>query len=352
MGSKAPRPGIQDDKAENRLKDMDDEGVDAHFLIPTSWLSFVGVDDTSIEVAMIRAFHRHMADFCGSHPDRLTGPIVASTRRVDEAVQRNSSLGQSQMGGGRHAVARRGDCRRITRGLEPIWREAQEHDLPIANHSFHLDPAVLYPGYRDMYDNIFLGRLAAHPWGAMRFAASFIGGVVVRAVTRACAWACWNAVSAGCRSGLGAWTNRRSTSGGTAPLKMTPSEYMMSGRFFCSIEHHEGEDMWQHVTGMLGDDLLMYASGLSAFRVSVPSTRCRTFSRGRASPRPAAANCCGRMPIRFFPPDVAMVRHPTYAVCFCCSHPRFLGLSMVRAIVSGCFNLNRESPSHTSTLTD
>jgi predicted TIM-barrel fold metal-dependent hydrolase len=35
---------------------------------------------------------------------------------------------------------------------------------------------------------------------------------------------------------------------------------MASGRFFCSIEHHEGEDMFAHVTQFLGDDLLMYAS--------------------------------------------------------------------------------------------
>jgi hypothetical protein len=84
MGSKKPRPGIQDDNSENRIKDMDDEGVDAHFLIPTSWLSLVGVEDASIEIAMTRAFHRHMAEFCGAHPDRLTGPIVASTLRVDD----------------------------------------------------------------------------------------------------------------------------------------------------------------------------------------------------------------------------------------------------------------------------
>ena len=61
--------------------------------------------------------------------------------------------------------------------LEPIWREAEAHDLPIANHSFTWTPPY-YPGYRDLYDNIFLGRLAAHPWGAMRFAAAFIGGGV------------------------------------------------------------------------------------------------------------------------------------------------------------------------------
>jgi predicted TIM-barrel fold metal-dependent hydrolase len=48
--------------------------------------------------------------------------------------------------------------------------------------------------------------------------------------------------------------------GGTAPLKMKPSEYVMSGRFFCSIEHHEGEDMLDYVSRFLGDNVLMYAS--------------------------------------------------------------------------------------------
>ena len=42
---------------------MNDEGVDTHFLIPTSWLSVVGLDDVALEVGMIRAYHRHMADF-------------------------------------------------------------------------------------------------------------------------------------------------------------------------------------------------------------------------------------------------------------------------------------------------
>jgi predicted TIM-barrel fold metal-dependent hydrolase len=45
--------------------------------------------------------------------------------------------------------------------LDPIWREAQEYDLPIANHRLTWTPPY-YPGYRDLYDNIFLGRLAAH----------------------------------------------------------------------------------------------------------------------------------------------------------------------------------------------
>jgi predicted TIM-barrel fold metal-dependent hydrolase len=35
---------------------------------------------------------------------------------------------------------------------------------------------------------------------------------------------------------------------------------MTSGRFFCSIEQHEGEDMFNYVRSVLGDDVLMYAS--------------------------------------------------------------------------------------------
>ena len=29
-------------------------------------------------------------------------------------------------------------------------------------------------------------------------------------------------------------------------LKMKPSEYLTSGRYFCSVERHEGADMFRH----------------------------------------------------------------------------------------------------------
>ena len=257
MGSRKPRPGIQDDQARHRVLDMDDEGTDVHFLIPTSWLSLVGLDDASIEVAMIRAYHRHMADFCGQFPERLKSPIIASTRRPEEAVREIRQWGKFPW-----AVA---VMPLLAEGLPadhpsllPIWQEAQEFDLPIANHSFTWTPPY-YPGYRDLWDNIFLGRLAAHPWGAMRFVAAFIGGGVfdryprLRMGVLECGFG-W----------LPFWARRMDEQaeyvGATAPLKMAPSDYMKSGRFFCSIEHHEGEDMLQDVTRFLGDDVLMYAS--------------------------------------------------------------------------------------------
>ena len=48
--------------------------------------------------------------------------------------------------------------------------------------------------------------------------------------------------------------------GGTAVLKHRPSEYLTGGRFFSSIERHEGEEMFNMVSQFLGDHVLMYAS--------------------------------------------------------------------------------------------
>lgn len=256
-GSKAPRPGTQDDQPGNRVADMDDEGADVHLLVPTVWPSVVGLDDVSLETGLIRAFHRYMADFCGAAPTRLKGMIVASTRDVDAAVQEIRQWGTSTW-----AVA---VTPLLSKGvpadhpdLEPIWQAAQAHDLAVVQHSFTWSPPY-FPGYQDLWDNIFLGRLASHPWGAMRFVGAFIGaGILDR----------YPQLRVGVLEGgfgwLPFWARRMdeqaSYVGGTAVLKHACSDYLTSGRFFCSIEMHEGEDMFNMVTRFLGDDVLMYAS--------------------------------------------------------------------------------------------
>src|SRR5262245_39121008 len=42
MGAKLPRPGVQDNDAGNRVQDMDDEGTDVHFLVPSGWTGLIG----------------------------------------------------------------------------------------------------------------------------------------------------------------------------------------------------------------------------------------------------------------------------------------------------------------------
>ena len=254
---KQRRVGVQDDQAAHRVQDMDDEGADVHFQIPTSWVSVVGLDDVAFEVELIRAYHRHMADFCGKFPTRLKTMVVASSRAVDEAVREIRQWGTSQWAVAVMPLLAK-DIPVDHPDLEPIWKAAQEYDLPVVHHSLTWNPPY-FPGYQDLWDNIFLGRLASHPWGGMRFMAAFIGaGIMDR----------YPSLRMGileCGFGwLPFWAKRMdeqaSYVGGVAPLKHAPSEYMTSGRFCCTIERHEGEEMFNHVTSVLGDDVLMYAS--------------------------------------------------------------------------------------------
>jgi len=269
MGSKQPRPGTQDQRADDRIADMDDEGTDTHFLIPTSWTSFVGHEDPAIEVNIIRAFHRHMADFSGNHPDRLQSMIVASARNVDAAVEEIRRWGTSRWAVAVMPLVTK-DVPADHPKLDPIWRAADEHDLPIVHHSFTWTPPY-FPGYADLWDNIFLGRLASHPWGAMRFIASVIGGGIMdrfpklRVGTLECGFG-W----------LPFWGRRMDEQyayvGSTAQLKMKPSEYLSSGRYFCSVERHEGADMLDSVRSFIGDDVLMYASDYPHSECQFPET--------------------------------------------------------------------------------
>ena len=254
-GTQAPRSGVQDDGAAHRIQDMDEEGADVHFLVPSGWTGVVGLDDAALEVGLIRAYHRHMADFCGQFPDRLTGMIVASTRDAEAAVREIRQWGTSKW-----AVAVMPLVSRPVDhpDLEPIWRAAQEYDLAVVHHSSTWNPPY-FPGIQDLWENIFLGRMASHPWGAMRFVAAFVGAGIMdrypdlRVGILECGFG-W----------LPFWGKRMNEQatyvGGTAPLKHAPLDYLLSGRFFCSIEMHEGEELFNLVTQFLGDEVLMYAS--------------------------------------------------------------------------------------------
>jgi predicted TIM-barrel fold metal-dependent hydrolase len=256
-GSRQPRPGIRDAHAENRLKDMDDEGVHRHFLIPSSWTGAVSLDDPELMVGLVRAYHRYMADFCAQDPDRLKSLIVAPTASVEAAVQEIHAWGKSPWAVAVMPIMNEGKPVDHP-DLDPIWQAAEEHDLAIVHHSTTWNPPY-FPGHQDLYDNIFLGRMVSHPWGGMRFVSAFIGAGIMDRYPRLrmglleCGFG-W----------LPYWARRMDEQakyvGAIAPLKYTCSEYLTGGRFFCSIEMHEGEDLFKMVTGFLGDDVLMYAS--------------------------------------------------------------------------------------------
>jgi predicted TIM-barrel fold metal-dependent hydrolase len=252
MGSKFPTEGGVDYSAETRLHDMDEEGVDVHMMVPTGANGHANPD---VELGFIRANHRYLHDFCSVSPQRLKSLIVVSSRCIGESMQEIKRWAREPWAVGIQPYFPL-DYPLDHPDMNPIWEAAAEYNLTVVHHSF----ASGYPGYRDLWDNPFLGRTASHPWGAMRAVAAFIGsGIMDRFPTLRYAIL---------ESGFGwlpFWAKRMDDQAvymGTVAesMKLKPSEYMTSGRFFSSIVLHEGPEMVRMVSELLGDHLLMFGS--------------------------------------------------------------------------------------------
>ena len=253
MGSRFPTPGGSDDDAEARVRDMDEEGVDVQVMLPGLPPA---TDDVEIELAFVRANHLYTNDFCSKYPHRLKSLIVVSNRAIAESVQEIRKWARAPWVVGIQPNLSVGFPLDHP-DLEPIWAAANEEGLCVVHHSFTSG----YPGYRDLWDNPFIGRTASHPWAAMRAVAAFFGaGIMDRHPNiRFCVL----------ESGFGwlpFWAARMDDQSiymsYAVPqnLMRKPSEYMTRGRFFASLVIHEGEKMTKMVNDFLGPSVLMYSS--------------------------------------------------------------------------------------------
>jgi predicted TIM-barrel fold metal-dependent hydrolase len=256
QGSADPTVGAHDGDPDARLQDMDREGVDVQLLIGGG-PNPVELHDVALHLGFMQAYTRFLNDFCGRDPHRLKAVIPVNPYAVEESVAEIKRWGDTQWMVGVYPIMYN-DTPMDHPDLEPIWRAVDELGLAVIHHSHYGGPPH-FPGYFDLWDNVFLARSASHPWGAMRAVGSFIGsGILERyrnlrfgILESCCGW-------------LPFWMRRLDDQaqyvGGVPRLQRTIGEQMTAGRFFSSIEMAEGQDMIRTVIDYLGPDVLMYAS--------------------------------------------------------------------------------------------
>ena len=256
--SRKPSPKVDLDISE-RIADMDFEGVDVNFMLPSGWFgTFTSDDDVALEMGMYRAYHRWMNDYCSAHPERLGGVILVSGRDIPGSIEEIRKWGKSRWAWGILPYAPYGTPLDHP-DLEPLWAAAQEYDLTISLHTFTVMPPYA-PGGLDNWENLFLQRSAAHPWCGMRNMASLIGAGVMERFPRIRI----ATLEAG-HGWLPFWLARidehaKTIKSAIPELKHLPSEYAQGGRYFQSIEAPEGEKITNSVSDICGDHVLMYAS--------------------------------------------------------------------------------------------
>jgi predicted TIM-barrel fold metal-dependent hydrolase len=209
-------------------------------------------------MAMYRAYHRWMADYCGAFPERLGGIILVSARDIAGSLAEIRHWARSRWAWAVMAYAPAG-MPLDHPDLEPVWTEAAEHDLAVVLHTFTVMPPYA-PGGGDTWENLFLQRSAAHPWCGMRNMAALLGsGVMDRYPSLRI-----GTLEAG-HGWLPFWMARidehaEAVRAALPELAHKPSEYVLGGRYFQSIEIPEGERLTNSVIDLLGEDVLMYAS--------------------------------------------------------------------------------------------
>jgi hypothetical protein len=255
---KDPSPRVDADPAE-RIKDMDEEGVDVNLTLPSGWFGTWTLSESpAVETMMYRAYHQWMQDYCGAYPERLTGVILVSARDIAGGLREIAHWATQRWPLGLFVYAPYGTPLDHP-DLEPFWAAAQEYDLAVVLHTFTVMPPYA-PGGLDTWDNLWLQRSAAHPWCGMRNMAALLGSGVMDRYPRLRL----GTLEAG-HSWLPFWIARldehaHSIASALPPLQHTPSEYVRSGRYFQSIEIPEGFALTKTVIDLLGEDILMYAS--------------------------------------------------------------------------------------------
>jgi predicted TIM-barrel fold metal-dependent hydrolase len=252
MGARFPTPGGSDWDPGARIRDMDEEGVDAAVMVPAG---ANGHEDPWVEMEFIRANHRCLDAFCSDYPHRLKSLIVVTPRSIEASVEEIKRWAPSPWAVGIHPNLPL-DLPLDHPDLRPVWAAADEAGLCVVHHSLSWG----YPGYRDLWDNPFLGRTASHPWAAMRAVAAFLGAGILDQYP--------NLRFGILESGFGwlpFWARRMDDQavymGYVAEdLQHTLSDYLTGGRFFASIVLHEGESMVKMVMDQLGDHILMFGS--------------------------------------------------------------------------------------------
>jgi predicted TIM-barrel fold metal-dependent hydrolase len=253
-----PAPEVNNANWQGRLEDMDREGVDVHLIFPATFSTAASVFDPELQTELYAAYHRYLFDYCGSTPDRLKATILASGADPEWSAAEIARLAPEPWVSAVTVVLAEG-MPADDPSLDPIWRAMDNADLPLVHHSFFYEPPY-FPGYRDIWGNLAIARMAAHPWGAQRLLAYvLLSGLFDRYPNLRIGFA-------ECSGGwVGGWINRLEyqadyLAARLPEIKRTPLEYAQEGRIYCGIELDEGPAVAKGVAEVVGEGVLMYSS--------------------------------------------------------------------------------------------
>jgi uncharacterized protein len=249
---------VFDADSQQRLSDMDKEGVDVHLIIPGTWNQAVTAIDPTLATELYAAYHRYIGDYASPAPARLKSLIITSGADPEASaaeIRRNADAAWAAA----FALQLPEGLPIDDPSLDPIWRAAADAGLPLVFHPFTFEPPY-FPGYRDVWGNVAVARTASFPWNSQRLVAFLVVAglfdkwpeLKVAFSETSCGW-------------LPAWLKRVDMNRAYLPTAVADTaydavEYAQQGRIVCGIGLYEDPAAIQAVISQLGDKVLTYNS--------------------------------------------------------------------------------------------
>jgi len=148
-----------------RLKVMDDEGLDAALMFPSIHLLSGDIRETDVAMANARAYNRWMADFVTEDSDRLYGMGVCPLQSVDAAVAEIEFIAESGLTGFTFRPERYNGLELFDPDMDRVWSAAEDHDLTIGIHGSFGSRMKSFA--RTRYENQFYVHMVCHPFEQM-----------------------------------------------------------------------------------------------------------------------------------------------------------------------------------------
>ena len=261
---------------DQRILDMDLEGLDVAVLYPSLCLPMAAVDRLDALVALDQAYNNWLFDYCKGREERLVGIALVPQIDVYEAMEETKRCVEQL---GFKGIALRPNVmsgRTIDHpAYGPLWSLLESLDVPLTIHEGTTQNIQLQAG-TERYDNYLMVHAVSHPHEQQMALMSLIcGGVLERHPKLRVAFlesgAGW----------IGHWLDRLDRHVEhlgylSFPLSLEPREYFLRQ---CFISADPDESMIPGTISVLGDDNLLFATdyphtdGFFPTAVSTLSTR-------------------------------------------------------------------------------
>ena len=250
---RAMNPGACDPK--ERVKLMDEEGIDISFLFPSLGLSWMGMDvEPRLGAAYNRVYNDWISDFCHQESDRLVPCVLLPWTDVGESVKELRRTTKMGLRAVMTPSVPPHDVPYSNSQWDPLWAEFQEQDIPLSLHpasggtsaTTALYPNLELPGWWGFTASTFDVQLS--------FLSFFQEGVFDRfpnlkvlILESGCAWMPYL---------LGRMDEKFSFLGFTTSMKLKPSEYFYRQ---CWIDMDPDDELGPGTIRLLGADKVMWA---------------------------------------------------------------------------------------------